>query len=147
MRPYDDEMIVWWCDYMIFVLSYSSFDLLKWYSRKPDRLIDGLTDRCKDRPTNKDEEIGKGKDRSYLHSGSEGYQGIIISRVGFMFFPWTLWTIIRRVSFVQWRKFSMCRCLQYNWISVYGEHYEMRQNLLCHLEIPKLAIQQKMEKN
>ena len=39
---------------MIFFLSYSSFDLLKWYSRKPDRLIDGLTDRWKDRPSYKD---------------------------------------------------------------------------------------------
>ena len=49
-----NDCMMTWCDYMIFFLSYSSFDLLKWYSREPDRLIDGLTDRWKDRPSYKD---------------------------------------------------------------------------------------------
>ena len=50
MRPHDDEMIVWWRDYVRFFLTFSFFDLLKYIhgcvtDRSMDRQTDGWIDR------------------------------------------------------------------------------------------------------
>ena len=45
MRPHDDEMIVWWRDYVRFFLTFSFFDLLKYiHGSVRDRSMDWQTD-------------------------------------------------------------------------------------------------------
>ena len=48
MRPHDDEMIVWWHDYMRLFVAYSSFEIEIhgcMTDSSMDWQIDGLTDR------------------------------------------------------------------------------------------------------
>ena len=48
MRPHDDIMIVWWCDYMRLFLTYSGFDLFKLIFTDVSQ-TDQWTDRPMDR--------------------------------------------------------------------------------------------------
>ena len=60
MRPHDDEMIVWWCDYMKHHYLRSKSSIFPFFTkasptdRRTDGPTDGRTDRRMDRPSYRD---------------------------------------------------------------------------------------------